>query len=313
MLNISITMKGKIILFSALIIGNVLMAQDQTIKGLQSDATKKANKDPNDTTVKTWKTGGLFTLNIAQGTLSNWVGGGDKSSFSGIAFLNLYAYYKKGKHTWDNTLDLGYGFVNTTSLGQRKSDDRIDLLSKYGYELAPKWYLTTLFNFRTQFSNGYTYSKDLLGRDVKTLSSASFAPAYLLLSEGIDFRPTTYFSIFLSPITERLTIVTNDSLSAAGAYGVDPGKTTRSEVGAFLSAQFNKEIAKNIVYTSRLDLFSNYGSKPQNVDLYFTNVLAMKVNKYISANVALDLLYDDDAIQKLQVRQLLGVGFSAKF
>ena len=105
----------------------------------------------------------------------------------------------------------------------------------------------------------------------------------------------------------------NDSLSAAGAYGVVPGKKSRNELGAFLSAKFNKEIAKNIVYTSRLDLFSNYKSNPQNVDMYFTNVLTMKVNKLISANIALDLLYDDDAIKHLQVRELLGVGLSAKF
>ncbi|MEJ0101848.1 MAG: DUF3078 domain-containing protein [Bacteroidota bacterium] len=307
-------MKKTILVFaSVLLIGNVLIAQDKTVKDLQADAAKSVKKDPNDTIPKIWKTGGLFTLNVAQGTLSNWVGGGDKFSLSVISFLNLYAYYKKGRNTWDNTLDLGYGFVRTTSLGQRKSDDRIDLLSKYGYELAPKWYLSTLFNFRTQFSNGYSYSKDALDRDVRTLSSASFAPAYLLLSLGIDFRPASYFTVFISPITERLVLVTNDSLSSVGAYGVDPGKKSRSEIGAFLSAQFNKEIAKNIVYTSRLDLFSNYSRNPQNVDLYFTNVLAMKVNKYISANIALDMLYDDDAIQKLQVRQLLGVGLSAKF
>ena len=291
----------------------IVSAQDKTVKDLQTDADKSIKKDPNDTLPKVWKTGGIFTLNVAQGSLSNWVGGGDKFSLSVISFLNLYAFYKQGKHVWDNNLDLGYGFVNTTSLGNRKSDDRIDLLSKYGYEIVPKWYLSTLFNFRTQFANGYTYSKDSLDRDVKTLSSASFAPAYVLLSLGIDYRPVDYFSVFISPITERLVIVTEDSLSAVGAYGVEPGKTTRSEIGAFLSAKFNKEIAKNIVYTSRLDLFSNYRSNPQNVDLYFTNVLAMKVNKFISANIALDLLYDDDAIKKLQVRQLLGVGLTAKF
>jgi len=291
----------------------IVSAQDKTVKDLQTDADKSIKKDPNDTIPKVWKTGGIFTLNVAQGSLSNWVGGGDKFSLSVISFLNLYAFYKQGKHVWDNNLDLGYGFVNTTSLGNRKSDDRIDLLSKYGYEIVPKWYLSTLFNFRTQFANGYTYSKDSLDRDVKTLSSASFAPAYVLLSLGIDYRPVDYFSVFISPITERLVIVTEDSLSAVGAYGVEPGKTTRSEIGAFLSAKFNKEIAKNIVYTSRLDLFSNYRSNPQNVDLYFTNVLAMKVNKFISANIALDLLYDDNAIKKLQVRQLLGVGLTAKF
>jgi len=291
----------------------VAVAQDKTVKDLQSQAGKGITKDPADTIPKVWKTGGIFTLNVGQGSLSHWVGGGDKFSLSVISFLNVYAFYKKGKNIWDNNLDLGYGFVKTTSLGERKSDDRIDLLSKYGYEIAPKWYLSTLFNFRTQFANGYTYAKDNLNRDVKTLSSASFAPAYVLLSLGIDYRPVDYFSIFISPITERWVIVSNDSLSAAGAYGVDPGKKSSNELGAFLSAKFNKEIAKNIVYTSRLDLFSNYKRKPQNVDLYFTNVLAMKVNKYISANIALDLLYDDDAIQHLQVRQLLGIGLTAKF
>ena len=288
-------------------------AQDKTVKDLQSDAGKTLTKDPNDTIPKVWKTGGIFTLNVAQGTLSNWVGGGDKFTLSVLGFLNLYAFYKEGRHVWDNNLDLGYGFTKTTSLGERKADDRIDLYSKYGYEIAPKWYLSGLLNFRTQFAKGYRYSKDSLDRDVKTLSSASFAPAYLLLSVGIDYRPVDYFSVFISPLTERLLFVTNDSLSSVGAYGVDPGKKVKSEIGAFLSAKFNKEVAKNIVYTSRLDLFSNYKRNPQNVDLYFTNVLAMKVNRFISANITLDLLYDDDAIKKLQVRELFGAGFSAKF
>ena len=306
-------MKRIILICATAFAAFVAVAQDKTVKDLQSQAGKGITKDPADTIPKVWKTGGIFTLNVGQGSLSHWVGGGDKFSLSVISFLNVYAFYKKGKHIWDNNLDLGYGLVKTTSLGERKSDDRIDLLSKYGYEIAPKWYLGALFNFRTQFANGYTYSKDNLNRDVKTLSSASFAPAYVLLSLGIDYRPVDYFSIFISPITERWVIVSNDSLSAAGAYGVDPGKKSSNELGAFLSAKFNKEIAKNIVYTSRLDLFSNYKKKPQNVDLYFTNVLAMKVNKYISANIALDLLYDDDAIKHLQVRQLLGIGITAKF
>ncbi|MES1220851.1 MAG: DUF3078 domain-containing protein [Bacteroidota bacterium] len=307
-------MKRFIFIFATALIASVVFAQDKTVTDLQAEAAgKTVKKDPNDTIPKTWKTGGLFSLNVAQGTLSNWVGGGDKFSLSLISYLNLYAYYKKGKHAWDNTLDLGYGFVKTTSLGQRKSDDKIDLLSKYGYELAPKWYLSGLFNFRTQFAKGYTYSKDNLDREIRTLSSASFAPAYILLSLGIDFKPTDYFSVFISPITEKWVIVTDDSLSSVGAYGVVPGEKSRNELGAFLSAKFNKEIAKNIVYTSRLDLFSNYKSNPQNVDLYFTNVLAMKVNKLISANITLDLLYDDDAIKHLQVRELLGVGLTAKF
>lgn len=108
-------------------------------------------------------------------------------------------------------------------------------------------------------------------------------------------------------------MVHNDYLSSIGAYGVDPGNKSKNEIGAFLSADFNKEIAKNVVYKSRLDAFSNYKSNPQNVDIFWTNVLALKVNKYLSANVVLDLLYDDDAIGRLQIRELIGVGFSATF
>jgi Protein of unknown function (DUF3078) len=291
----------------------LLNAQNGSVKELQGAASKTIAKDPKDTAVKTWKKGGLFTFNVAEGSLDNWVGGGDKFSFSAVSFLNLYAFYKKDKNSWDNSLDLGYGFIKTTSLGQRKSDDRIDFLSKYGYAIAKKWNAGVLFNFRSQFANGYAYGKTPAGAEIKTITSKLFAPAYVLLSLGLDYKPNDNFSVFISPLTERWVIVADDSLSAKGAYGVTPGKKVKNELGAFLSGKFSKEVAKNIVFTSRLDLFSNYKKKPQNIDMFWTNVLTMKVNKFISANISLDLLYDDDAIARLQKRQLLGIGMSAKF
>jgi hypothetical protein len=144
-------------------------------------------------------------------------------------------------------------------------------------------------------------------------TSNFLAPAYVLLSLGVNYKPTPYFSVFISPLTQRWILVNDNYLSSIGAYGVDPGKKSRNEFGAFLSADFNKEIAKNVFLKSRLDLFSNYKNEPGNIDVYWTNVIAMKVNRFLSANIAVDLLYDDDAIARWQVRQLLGVGFSAKF
>ena len=286
-------------------------AQDPTIKALQEDASKTLEDDT--THKKGWKTGGLFTLNVAQGALSNWQSGGEKNSFSAVAFLNLYAILKEGKNLWTNTLDLGYGYIHTTSLGSRKSDDRIDLISKYGYQIAKKWYAGALFNFRSQFADGFTYDKDANGAEIKTLTSKFMAPAYILVSPGFDFKPTQSFSLFLSPITFRWIIVDDDLLSATGAYGVEPGKRSKSELGAFLSATLNKDVMENVTYKSRFDAFSNYKDNPGNVDIYWTNVLAMKVNKYITANISIDLLYDDDAVARLQLRQLLGIGLSAKF
>ncbi|HTE08593.1 MAG TPA: DUF3078 domain-containing protein [Flavitalea sp.] len=289
----------------------VAYSQDNTIKGLQTDANKKLEEDT--TFKKGWKKGGFFTLNLAQGALSNWQGGGDKSSFSVLALTSLYARFKEGRHRWDNTLDLGYGIVNTTSLGSRKSDDRIDLLSKYGYQLSDKWFASGLFNFRTQFAKGYSYEKDAAGNQVPTLTSNFMAPAYVLISAGFDFKPTSYFSLFLSPLTERFIIVGDDYLSSVGAFGVDSSKHVKNELGAFLSAEFNKEILTNVTYKARFDAFSNYKSKPGNIDIFWTNLLALKVNKYLSANIALDFLYDDDAIARMQIRELLGIGFSATF
>jgi hypothetical protein len=288
-------------------------SQDATVKELKESAEKQVKRDLNDTIPRKWKKGGVYTFNLAQGSLSNWQGGGDNSSFSAVSFLNLFASYSEGKITWDNTLDLGYGYINTTSLGARKSDDRIDLLSKVGYEITNKVFFSALANFRTQFSPGFEYSKDSLGAETQTKTSNYLAPAYLLASLGFNYKATPYMSVYLSPITQRWIIMQDKFLSSIGAYGVIAGKRSRRELGAFLSADFNKEIAKNVVYKSRLDLFSNYKSEPENVDVFWTNVFTLKVNRYLSANVNVDLLYDDNAIGRWQIRQLLGIGFSAKF
>ncbi|MEO5782274.1 MAG: DUF3078 domain-containing protein, partial [Ginsengibacter sp.] len=98
-----------------------LTAQDETVKSLQGESNKTIKKD-GDTTKKVWRTGGLFSLNIAQGSLSNWSAGGDDFSLSINSFLNVFAFYKKDKYSWDNTLDLNFGYVKTTSLGARKND-----------------------------------------------------------------------------------------------------------------------------------------------------------------------------------------------
>ena len=208
------------ILFTVFSIGAV--AQDGTVKELQKDAGKSIKKDAADTSTKTWKKGGIYGLNISQGSLSNWAAGGDNFSLSVNSLLSLYAFYKKDKQSWDNTFDFNLGYVNTTSLGSRKNDDRFDLLSKYGYALKPKLNLAGLVNLRSQFFKGYTFSDN-----VQSLSSNFMAPGYLLLSVGLDYKPTKDLSIFFSPVTARWVIVRDTALSNKGAYGVTPGKKNK--------------------------------------------------------------------------------------
>jgi hypothetical protein len=276
-------------------------------------------KDPSDTIPRGWRAGGLYNLNFNQAALSNWSAGGDNSSLSLSTLLSVYAFYKNGKRSsWDNTLDLAYGLVNATSLGTRKADDRIDLLSKYGYDLGKKFYFTGLFNFRTQFSKGYSYQD----ANTKVLTSDFAAPAYLVFSLGMDYKINDRLSMFLSPATARWVIVKNDSLANAGEFGVDSGHHSRLEFGAFTSIKYEHAFG-NTTYKTRLDLFGNYLRDIGNVNMYWTNILAIKAFRFISVNISLDMIYDNDikSVKKdgtsggpaLQLKEVMGIGLAYKF
>lgn len=306
----------KKLLLLSLLIPILSQAQDESIKRLRDDSKRNINKDDSDTAAKTWRKGGIYGINISQGSLNNWAAGGDEFSLSVNSVLSLFAFYKKDKHSWDNTLDFNLGYVRTTSLGSRKNDDRIDLLSKYGYALNSKLNVAGLINFRSQLFKGYTYAED-----IKTLSSAFLAPAYILVSPGLDYKPNKDLSIFVSPATVRWVIVKDDSLSARGLYGVDSGRHSIAEVGAFASINYMKEFNPIVTYKGRLDLFSNYRNNPQNIDLYFTNVLNIKLSRVLSATWSVDMIYDDDVRlfgenrtgAALQLKSLIGIGLLLKF
>src|SRR5688572_656873 len=162
-------------------------AQVAPPRGVRVDTNK--NKIVGDSIVAPLRQGGIYNLNVANGTLSNWAAGGDDFSLTITSYLNLFSYYKEGKHSWDNTLDFNFGYVNTTSLGARKNDDRLDILSKYGYGVSRHWNLAALVNFRTQLANGYNYEDD-----VETLTSAFMSPGYIIVSIGMDYKPGQDFS-----------------------------------------------------------------------------------------------------------------------
>jgi hypothetical protein len=308
-------MKYLYLVLAVLFQTTAIFSQDEVIKKLKAEAAKTV-KAETDTSKSTWKRGGVINLNFSQASLKNWAAGGDAFAMALTSYFNYFLLYRHGKKSWDNSIDFNLGYVQTTSLGSRKNDDRLDVLSKYGYAIAPKWYLSGLFNFRTQFFDGYTYDKP-----EGEFSSSFLSPAYVLVSPGIDYKPNVEFSAFVSPVTSRYIIVANKRLSAKGLYGVTPGENGLYELGAFASLNYNKAVVNNVSYKAKLDLFSNYLRNPKNVDLYMTNYLTFKVNKYLSASYNLDLIYDDDVrlfgdnrtSQDLQVKSLMGIGLLVRY
>ena len=325
----------KLFISILVIVNSSIFAQDVTKDDAakiqaESDKLKAVAVD----TAKHWSLGGVVSINGQQVSLTNWSAGGSNSiSFGGI--ISVYARYKKGKSTWDNNVDLGYGVIKQGfNKNWWKTDDKIQITSKYGYQIAKSTYLTALADFKTQFTNGYNYPND------SVYISKFMAPGYGIAALGIDYKPNDKFSVFLSPVTGKFTVVNDDSLARNGAYGVqkeirDPNdggkitqyyKTHREEFGAYLKAQYQTKIMDNVTFQTMLELFSNYLHNPQNIDVNWTTLTTFKVNKFISATLSTQLIYDDDikllrtAGDKkntvgpdVQFKQVLGVGFTYKF
>ena len=308
-------MNRSVLFLLLILISSTSQAQDAVVRKLQMESLRQIKRDVPDTGKKTWIKGGAYALSIGQGSQSNWAAGGDDFSFTINTSLRLFAFYKKTKHSWDNTLDINFGYLNTTSLGSRKNDDRFDLLSKYGLKLNKKFNLATLVNFRSQFLKGYTYPNN-----VKTFASAFLSPAYLVVSQGIDFKPNKELSIFVSPVTSRWVFVTDSTLSAKGEYGVKQHTHSINQSGAFATIGYQRAFNKMVSYKSRVDLFSNYQKDPQNVDVFMTNTLSAKVAKIIAFSWNVDMIYDDDvrlfgpenSSPGLQFKSIIGVGLQVK-
>lgn len=264
-----------------------------------------------------WKSKGMATLNFSQVSLSNWAQGGE-SSYAINALSAFSMNYSMDKTSWDNNIDIGYGIQKVGDKDAGKTDDHLELLSKYGYKTSGNWYVSGMLNFKTQFTRGYKETDA-----GKVVISDFMSPGYILLAIGMEYKPSDAFFFSASPLGGKITLVMNDSLSSVGSFGVEAGKTTRSEFGGTIKMGVNIEIMKNVSLTSTLDLFSNYFNSPLNIDVSWKAMINMKVNEFLSANISTHLLYDDDVDYidsegvsqgpQLQFKEMLGIGLSVKF
>jgi len=281
-----------------------MKAQDPTVKQLQTESAKAIKSiDSNG-----WKRSGTFILNLSQGALSNWAAGGENNTFGVNGLFNYSINLRSGRHTWDNYFDMALGVQNATSFDKyRKIDDRLDITSKYGYQLTEHWYASLLFNFNSQFLEGYDYSTTPI-----TKISNFLTPGKIILSPGMNYKTANRFSFFISPVASRWVLKIDPDFYNVAKFGVDSAKKSNMEFGAYVTTTYKADISKWATYTGRIDLFSNYKRNPQNVDVLMNNLLTMRFNKILATNISFDLIYDDDVIKRLQLKEVLGIGLTVK-
>lgn len=260
-----------------------------------------------------WKNAFKSGVSLNQAAFSpNWTGGGVKSvGFN--AYLNFKSNYSKEKRSWDNEVDLLYGFLSNEGQGLRKTNDKIYLDSKYGWALNKKWDIFVSANFLSQFANGYRYEKDATGVERDTLISKFLAPGYLTFAWGFEYHPVDFFSLRLSPFAPRFTFQTSDEIArnVENNYGVEFDKKMRSEWLAFqLVANFDKDLTKTINLKWRYVMFLNYQKFNLNeIDHRLDLTISAKVAKYIDVNFSLISIYDKDQDSAIQFSEAFGVGF----
>lgn len=273
-------------------------------------------------TVKHWKLSGSVGINMSQSSYSNWASGG-QNSVAGVASGGLVLNYTKNKWLWNNTLDLAYGLMVQKESGRSKTDDKIEFASKLGHKASKYWYYTALVQFKSQFDKGYK-SYPVKDDEKWNYTSKFMAPGYLTASIGMDYNPNADFSLFISPISIRATYVQDIRLASAGSYGVDRDKKSLVEYGAFVKAVYQKKMAEDrILLKTKLELFTSWEHKPQNIDVNWEVNIDFKVTKWLSTRLYTQMIYDDDTRipdadgnlrgPKLQFKEVLGIGLSYIF
>jgi len=241
-----------------------------------------------------------------QAAFSNWVGGG-ANNVGWLASANYNLTYEKDRNLWENIIILNYGQNTTKGLGTRKTQDVLNFSTNYGRQFSKSWYASAGVSLLSQFSSGF---EDGNNPSAKKISNF-MAPGYVNAGMGITYRPNENLTVTLRPANGRFTFVLDKELQLAGNYGLkENGDFFLMQIGFLGSAIYKIKLMENIEMTNTGSIFSNYLDHPDRMVLSYNMLLNMKINRFVSSIVTLDLMYDHNQIQKTQLKQTLGIGFA---
>ena len=263
-----------------------------------------------------WTKRGNVTVLLNQTGFSDWVGGGTNNFSATIKFDYEWEYKDKG-WDWLTNVESAFGIAKyKNSPFSRKIDDRILIQSIVGKEFTRNLSFSAFFNFTSQIGNGYKYKKDSENNEKKELTTRIFSPAYFQIGSGFLWKKDEKIWVNYSPIASRLILVskkfTDDLLENETYFGVSQNKSSRYELGANLTFHSEGKLLENVNYKQDLKLFSNYIEEASNIDLDYLAQIEINVNPLLTTQLIFQLIYDDNAVSRLQVREVFGVGVQLK-
>ncbi|MDX9727853.1 MAG: DUF3078 domain-containing protein [Bacteroidales bacterium] len=300
---------------------NVTTAQEENLRRV---ALSKIKPD-------LWKFKTDLSYLLSQGVISNWAKGGESNISSVLDVTSALNYNNKvTKVNSATSARFALGLQASGKYGGiRKNLDILEINSKINHKAFGKFDLSGIFQFKSQFLPGYTYPNDT----TSVMVSKFFNPATFILGYGLEYKPNKNLSVSFSPLSYKGTIVTDTANINQTKYGIAADKMAKNELGAYLTVNSKLVLFEKINMTNRIQLFSNFLMKPQNVDVDWEMIATMPLNWFTDLRVNTHLIYDDNTLlpvfekgepvlgtdgkQKkapmVQFKELLGVSFVFKF
>ena len=261
-----------------------------------------------------WSYSGKASLLFNQAAFSQWTSGGVNNISLGFT-VDYEVHYKENGWSWDTNSTASYGlsYIKGDKF-LKKTNDRLEINSLLGKEFSDTWSYSTILNFKSQIARGYRFGTDDEGEETRSLRTHFFSPAYLQFGVGLYWKKSTDLWLNVAPFTQRITFVsrkfTKDLVEGKAYFGVSKGDNHLFELGTSVSGVYKFEAVENVFIENRLALYSDYLGKPKNIDFDYSLTAHMKVNEYITTQLELQFVYDDNAVQALQTREIFGVGVS---
>lgn len=242
-------------------------------------------------------------LNLSQTYFDNWAKGGtdawswDLNLAGGLALEREF-------WLWETTGKIVYGRTKLEDLASRKSLDEWRLETIYTYKTGTWVNPFVSAAVWSQFTAGYRYD-DATG--TRELTSEFFDPGYLTQTVGVGVNPFPEFK-------ERLGFAVKETFSGEHGYADDPDsdgevEDFKAEFGLSSVTEYQKTLMDNVLGATKLDVFVNFKGVDE-IDGRWENKLTAKVNKLISLNLELELLYDKDLSETRQLRENVAVGIT---
>jgi hypothetical protein len=272
-----------------------------------------------------WKNSLVAGTIFSQSAFSNWVAGGT-SSHAWTTSLRGSFEQREPHFNWRQQGNLEYGLLKQEGQNVRKSVDLIEFETLYTRKINFFVDPYASAGLKTQFATGRdfdavpdtTTSGDLIFpgtsdfADPLHLSQSMgvgrtiIAPDELRTRFGFTVRETiteTYRGHAIDENEEDLQLTFDDCTDNPAC------DKTKVETGLESISEYAKKLAETTGFTSKLAFFYSF-EQPDELDVNWRNDLTVTVLKLLSINFGLELLFDEDILNKLQTKQLLGIGVS---